>query len=140
MLLEGTINSFSPSLVVKSSLSNQIETGGIRRECIMKGSLGFLDSCGTNAPAGLANEFNLSAQPFSFPIHILISCKWVFAIEAPVNKNTTCFLQFHFHVITPTVCVLAAHMSFGLRACCIARVHKLLIDNQLVVIGLLLAD
>ncbi len=66
----------------------------------MKSSLRFLDSCGTNAPAGLANEFNLSAQPFSSPIHILISCKWVFAVEAPVNKNTTCFLQFQFAVIT----------------------------------------
>lgn len=66
----------------------------------MKSSIGFLDSCGTNAPAGLANEFNLSAQPFSSPIHILISCKWVFAMEAPVNKSTTCFLQFQFAVIT----------------------------------------
>lgn len=66
----------------------------------MKSSLEFLDSCGTNAPAGLANEFNLSVQPFSFPIHILISCKWIFTTEAPVNKNTTCFLQLQFAVIT----------------------------------------
>lgn len=66
----------------------------------MKSSLGFLDSYGANAPAGLANEFNLSAQPFSSPIHVLISCKWVFAMEAPVNKSATCFLQFQSAVIT----------------------------------------
>lgn len=87
----------------------------------MKSSLGFLDSCGTNAPAGLANEFNLSAQPFSSTIHILISCKWVFAMEAPVSKNTTCFLQFQFAVITqkhpehvywPSICHLACGADF----------------------------
>lgn len=138
MLLQGRVISFSPSLLVKCSLSNQTETGSIRRDCIMKSSLGFLDSCGTNAPAGLANEFNLSAQPFSSPIHILISCKWVFTIKAPVNKNTTCYLQFQFSVIISRACVLAVHMSFGMQ-CCIARMHKLQMDSQLV-LGLLLSD
>lgn len=98
-------------------LSSQIETRSIWRECIMKSSLGFLDSCGTNAPAGPANEFNLSAQLFSSPIHLLISCKWVFAVEVPVNKSTACTLLLQQTIITWKHPDCVCHLSGRHFAC-----------------------
>lgn len=52
----------------------------------------FLNSWGTNAPAGLANEFKLSTQPFASCFHIFISCKWLVVRKSPCeeeNKNTS---------------------------------------------------
>lgn len=40
-------------------------------ECIMKEASDFLVVGEKKAPAGLANEFNLSAQPFSSPNNIV---------------------------------------------------------------------
>lgn len=127
-------NFFSYPISSILMLSSQIETRSIWRKCIMKSSLGFLDSCGTNAPAGPANEFNLSAQPFSSPIHLLISCKWLFAVEVPVNKSTTYTLPSQQTIITwkhPDCVVLCVGPSLCLQ-CYSIRKHEGKTDSQLV--------
>lgn len=67
----------------------------------------FLDSCGTNAPAGLANQFNLSAQPFSSPFTYSFHANGYSQWSPGKKQHVPChsnLLLSHENILTVFIC------------------------------------